>query len=1223
MILLVLLLVSLRVCCAISIAGQWLSVSILGKGILDADEWLQAYEQLVTEESEYDEVDNKVTNLLEMAKITAEFLEFDSNVEFEGTSFVLNGKQYTDSDSSFYLKSSELNAQSLIADNDIVLPDEIVLGVNAQAPIIVFYGCETDDDFFDFNQNLLTEAQSGKIRLLWRPTCSLSSDPKFASFNSLTKGSWNQTFKVQPDSDFGLGIEEACTAKLLDEEELNELDLKLTALLFKLYKETEDFDRLYQSFRTIVDMFPIFAPAISSANLDLQISTDTREMLLQKGVNYDSLGLYVNGQLWRLSQLNEISLPFIIAKEWSRINHLNEVLRKYNNSIISSNLLNSFSKSSIKTLQNLQPNRYDFHRVPGFSESIIYFNDIEKDKEYKSLSENITVVFDKTDYGELPAIKQNWNEVIFVIDFDNLNDEISNEALEGLIRALGVVENGYPQRIGLLPLFRGISNPLVSEIYHLKAKKRGIRKIKNYLSDISTKSKDIKSETETIQTDLPDIKGILKKFSINETSIIVNGIITPFRKNTWHYYITTIIKHDVALLKNELKKHSPRNAISLRGILHLNSLTDRDSQYMPDHFEDVTFTRMNNTILSQLTERIVEYVADTRYNSLHTISIIHDFSTSQGLKTIQNLIAVSYKGIKLRLIHSGSLDKKWIKLQQQILTGQIQSRLDTYDEISYNAHDIVSSLSLWLPDLSMAFFNEPFAVINGKVFNIKDEIDTGLWENIIRQQAERTIDLVTCLHLLDGLNINEKVNPNFIEELSASLSELFYQSSVLFKNGLSYTSESTLPRLNIDEILSGVSKITLHKEKSVVNLTLILDPVEERTQRLLYLADFVKDLPFVQVAIILLPTEELKVNPIHRFYDQNTPVEGPGLTNEVDYPGNLDSGVKNIIDIHAFDDSKEISKSVVDGVPGLCISLLDDKQNVIDTAITIETFGYAQFRLEKLTRGLTIRSCDANYEVVSFSTDGRPNYIPSESFDVTNTIPRSVYVKVKNSDQIEMTFDETMFNILLEVNDGEEKMALEIMQKLHRKYQGKVMFYIICMNPQFLNGSIAGLVNYKILNYKWPNWLRPQRFLDRQLKSKKLLFLDTMIPKNVKYLVALSLSDDSFPLDKIAELCTNSVFALQKCVTKEDSYWNQGYWKQYLEKNRLPFYNLSSTFIINMEKFRSIKAGDKIRIHYQRMSKDVYSLSNIDFDLVNNLQLEIPMSAIILPKKKQLEQDEL
>ena len=168
------------------------------------------------------------------------------------------------------------------------------------------------------------------------------------------------------------------------------------------------------------------------------------------------------------------SLVRIVSKELKEQQLLSEMLENYKLTLrgkagLSKELLKKFSQLSLSNLQGSQPPKYDLHRFPGFSESIIYFNDIEKDLQYKEkLSTKLSSFFDKSDFGILPAFKENWNEVVFVIDFSDLYSKENLSALSGLLRALDIIKNGYPQRIGLLPLYHGEMPPVLRNIYELK-----------------------------------------------------------------------------------------------------------------------------------------------------------------------------------------------------------------------------------------------------------------------------------------------------------------------------------------------------------------------------------------------------------------------------------------------------------------------------------------------------------------------------------------------------------------------------------------------------------------------------------------------------------------------------------------------------------------------------------------------------------------------------------
>jgi UDP-glucose:glycoprotein glucosyltransferase len=49
-------------------------------------------------------------------------------------------------------------------------------------------------------------------------------------------------------------------------------------------------------------------------------------------------------------------------------------------------------------------------------------------------------------------------------------------------------------------------------------------------------------------------------------------------------------------------------------------------------------------------------------------------------------------------------------------------------------------------------------------------------------------------------------------------------------------------------------------------------------------------------------------------------------------------------------------------------------------------------------------------------------------------------------------------------------------------------------------------------------------------------------------------------------------------------------------------YHISALYVVDLLRFREIAAGDILRHHYQQLSYDPTSLSNLDQDLPNNLQ---------------------
>ena len=72
-------------------------------------------------------------------------------------------------------------------------------------------------------------------------------------------------------------------------------------------------------------------------------------------------------------------------------------------------------------------------------------------------------------------------------------------------------------------------------------------------------------------------------------------------------------------------------------------------------------------------------------------------------------------------------------------------------------------------------------------------------------------------------------------------------------------------------------------------------------------------------------------------------------------------------------------------------------------------------------------------------------------------------------------------------------------------------------------------------------------------------------------------------------------------------FWKKGYWKKALGKNK---YHISAMFVVDLDRFRRMGAGDKLRKHYEKVVGDKKSLANLDQDLPNDSQDEVPIYSL-------------
>mmetsp|Transcript_7501 Transcript_7501/g.13557 ORF Transcript_7501/g.13557 Transcript_7501/m.13557 type:complete len:459 (+) Transcript_7501:3-1379(+) len=149
---------------------------------------------------------------------------------------------------------------------------------------------------------------------------------------------------------------------------------------------------------------------------------------------------------------------------------------------------------------------------------------------------------------------------------------------------------------------------------------------------------------------------------------------------------------------------------------------------------------------------------------------------------------------------------------------------------------------------------------------------------------------------------------------------------------------------------------------------------------------------------------------------------------------------------------------------------------------------------------------------------------------------------------------------------------------------------------------------YEYVNFQWPRWLRAQTEKQRIIWAYKILFLDVLFPLDLERVIFVD--SDQVVRGDLHDLYTmdigSAAYAYTPfCDSREEvegyRFWKQGYWASALQGKP---YHISALYLINLNRFRQMAAGDTLRVTYQRLSADPNSLSNLDQDLPNVLNQE-------------------
>ncbi|KAI4517310.1 glycosyltransferase family 24 protein [Schizophyllum commune Loenen D] len=201
-----------------------------------------------------------------------------------------------------------------------------------------------------------------------------------------------------------------------------------------------------------------------------------------------------------------------------------------------------------------------------------------------------------------------------------------------------------------------------------------------------------------------------------------------------------------------------------------------------------------------------------------------------------------------------------------------------------------------------------------------------------------------------------------------------------------------------------------------------------------------------------------------------------------------------------------------------------------------------------------------------------------------------------------------------------ERFASIMILSVLRNTNSTVKFWFIenFLSPTFLEfiPHFAEEYNfqYELVTYKWPSWLRQQKEKQRIIWAYKILFLDVLFPMDLKKVIFVDA--DQIVRADLKELVDLDLHGAPYGYTPmgDDNtemegfrFWKSGYWHDFLRGRP---YHISALYVIDLDRFRRMAAGDILRQHYQALSADPGSLANLDQDLPNNLQREVPIFSL-------------
>ena len=201
-----------------------------------------------------------------------------------------------------------------------------------------------------------------------------------------------------------------------------------------------------------------------------------------------------------------------------------------------------------------------------------------------------------------------------------------------------------------------------------------------------------------------------------------------------------------------------------------------------------------------------------------------------------------------------------------------------------------------------------------------------------------------------------------------------------------------------------------------------------------------------------------------------------------------------------------------------------------------------------------------------------------------------------------------------------ERFFRIMMVSVRRHTTAKLRFWALknYASPAFKKSAKLMEKKYNIeinfVQYKWPQWLRRQREKQRTMWGYKILFLDVLFPLNIEKIIFVD-ADQIVRTDlrelRDLDLQGNPYGYTPFCSDRKEMdgfrFWKSGYWKNHLGPRK---YHISAIYVVDLNQFRKVAAGDRLRGQYQGLSADPNSLANLDQDLPNNMIHQVGIKSL-------------
>ncbi|KAI5953635.1 KRE5 [Candida jiufengensis] len=1188
-----------------------------------------------------------------------------------------------------YCSVNDLFALQTDIKNENIKPFDRVVGKNSKSPVLILYGDPIADQTRDFIKLLIEEANSGKIRFVWRYVPSGNRyDDTLSGYSAdikVIESKDNPPLEITYNLNKDFQRVKESTILYSIGENLNDIGSKLTAFILSNSIRLPKYDLL----KIIINDLPKFMPYINQLTNQINLHKVKSKVASneQAGLSSDSNGIYINGSPINPLELDVYKLTNKIQEEYKIIQDL---VKLGFNTIQSKLLISKFALlSAVKqnqyrngnTIMGNNDNRFkiyaeEFDKSTPQKGGVLFANNIELNDNYQSYTtERQNAYLGPESYklkpNQIPPLKENVHDLIFAI---NLGDKQQLKVFFTFSKL--ILDTGIPQQIGILPLIGDdpLDTELANRFYYIASlsdTKEALALIYKYMeTKNSDEVQDLLDKIEFSKDFKAEFSAIPDKYSIDRPSAIINGVIQDISSSNWQLAMSKQIAQDISLIKTYLRQ-GPVDGKLKDAILYKNAKSERNLRVLPLDPADLIYKAVDQELMDH---SIAFKKIDKLLDSSASFWLMSDFTKPENFQQLIYLLKFMKKNsISIRVVNTGNT-KDFENLQKSfrlnsLANADIDKIIDNLQHASLSTEQ--NQLLVQILESKQLPTHHSYLLINSRYLRLDPTILDSealgqLFEYELNQRLKLVKDIVHTYpdefnqeleeynNIMSGLDILD-----WFDLITSVITKSFHTDNKLYLADVNRFDFGSLD-------FSNSIDIKKYDTSNAVDVLLIIDPLMEYSQKLVNIVNSIKDFSFVNIRILLQPKTEYTVDEIpNRFYRGEFPDSKPvftqkGIWNQtykvdfnnlpsttyslnIDEPNSWILSAKSCpsnLDLSKFSWSRdasisfELSNLVVEGYArdinsgktpkNLELKLSND--NYSDDTLVMSALDYFQLHAKS---GIFSLSTTSDHALLSASTnryESNTKELPEIKVPVFSLEGATVNVRVTNKES--STIDKTKsahadINIFTIAGGHQYEKLTSIMIASVREHNPKksIKFWIL---NNFISSHFRSLipilakkynVEIELITYKWPKFLRQQSTRQREIWGYKILFLDVLFPQDLDRIIFIDADQicrtDLTPLIEMdLEGAPYAFTPMCDSNTEMDGFrfWKSGYWSDVLQDDLK--YHISALYVVDLQKFKSMNAGDRLRSHYQKLSSDPNSLSNLDQDLPNNLQRSIKIKSL-------------